>query len=86
MTPLEEAKSPNTPLIRLEVLSKNKNWQVRQAAAQNRNTPVNSLLELAKDFDPVRKAAISNPSFPPYLRFKIKAATKIFLGYEDETY
>ena len=45
----------------------NSDWTVRRSAAGNPNTPVGTLVELAKDsYCDVRRSAAGNPNTPVY--------------------
>jgi HEAT repeat protein len=66
MTPLEEARNPNTLPSSLEALANDKDWLVRSAVASNPNTPISSLITLVKDKNSLVRIAITrNPNTTP---------------------
>jgi hypothetical protein len=53
-----------------------KAWGVRKDIAKNPNTPPIGLKVLANDESlDVSQFALSNPNFPPYLKFKLAITT-----------
>jgi hypothetical protein len=63
---LNLARNPNTSLVTLDCLARNKEWNVRELVAKNPNTSPETLARLADDENKsVRFNAAGNPNTPP---------------------
>ena len=68
MNTIELAKT-TTDISLLEKLSDDEDWWVRNAVAENPNTPTHLLEKLSDDKDEwVRKVIANNPNTPPELK------------------